>query len=72
MQKVDTIQADIRVEPGAYKGARKVSDVLIVNFVLESNVKECVESIKIKNCEGYDHIPQRVLVYGSPHLLVFS
>ena len=66
MHKVDTIQADIRVEPGAYKGARKVSDVLIVNFVLESNVKECIESIKIKNCEGFDQISQRVLVDGRP------
>ena len=25
---------------------------------------ECIEQLKIKNCEGYDHIPQRILIDG--------
>ena len=51
--KVETIQSEIRVEPGVYNWARKVSDVLNEVFMLELNVKECIESIKVKNCEGY-------------------
>ena len=27
----------------------------------KKDIKECVSSIKIKNCEVYDRIPQRVL-----------
>ena len=38
------------------------------NFVSESNVKDCIESIKIIKSEGYDCLPQRVLVVGIPHL----
>ena len=39
------------------------------DFMSESNVKERMEMIKIKICEGYDRIPQRVLVDGIPHQL---
>ena len=33
------------------------------------NIYECLRDIKIKNCEGYDHIPQRVLADGAEILL---
>ena len=33
------------------------------------DILECVKSLKIKNCEGYDRIPQRVLSEGIDHLL---
>ena len=33
------------------------------------NVKECIESNKVKNTEWYDRIPQRVIVDGICHLL---
>ena len=42
------------------------SDVLIY---LVSNVETCIKSIKIKNCEGYDRIPQRILADGAELLL---
>ena len=35
----------------------------------ESDIKECIRSIKVKNSEGYDRIPQRVLVDGEAQLL---
>ena len=38
-------------------------------FMPTSEVKKCLESIKIKNTEGYDRIPQRVLADGIQHLL---
>ena len=30
-----------------------------------TDLKECIKGIKIKNCEGYDRIPQRILADGS-------
>ena len=33
------------------------------------NIRKCVSEIKIKNTEGYDRIPQRVLVDGLDQLL---
>ena len=27
-------------------------------------IKECVKSLKIKNTEGYDRIPQRIIIDG--------
>ena len=41
-----------------------------VHIIMSPNeVERCIESIKIKNSEGFDRIPQRVLVEGSMHLL---
>ena len=45
--KVEKIQREIRVEPGVYNGAKKLFDVQNEDFMLESDIKECVESIKI-------------------------
>ena len=33
-------------------------------FMTRSNVLDCVSKIKLKNTEGYDRIPQRILVEG--------
>ena len=38
-------------------------------FMTELNVETCIKCIKIKNCEGYDRIPQRIIVDGLMHLL---
>jgi hypothetical protein len=35
----------------------------------QENIAECIKSIKIKNYEGFDRIPQRVLVDGISNLL---
>ena len=32
-------------------------------------VESCIRSIKVKNSEGFDRIPQRILVEGMVHLL---
>ena len=34
------------------------------DFMDPISVKECMQSLKIKNLEGYDRIPKRVLVDG--------
>ena len=42
-------------------------------FMDPVSVKECMQSLKIKNSEGYDRIPQRILVDGlEPLVLAFS
>ena len=39
-------------------------------FMTQSDVKECVLSIKIKNCESFDRIPQRIIVDGIDYLIL--
>ena len=39
----------------------------------ESSMRECITNLKIKNSEGYDRIPQRILkegIYKSYSLLL--
>jgi hypothetical protein len=38
-------------------------------FMSSKDILECLKSIKIKNCEGYDRIPQRILNDGADHLI---
>ena len=38
-------------------------------FMSMNNIETCMKAIKVKNCEGYDRIPQRVLVDGMMNLL---
>ena len=38
-------------------------------FMSRHDIIRCMISIKIKNCEGYDRIPQRILVDGFEYLL---
>ena len=45
--KVETIQAEIRVEPGVYNGAKKVYDVLNENFVYGWKIH--VSSLSLSN-----------------------
>jgi hypothetical protein len=39
-------------------------------FMSSQKITECVKSIKIKNSEGYDRIPQRILADGIDHLVM--
>ena len=38
-------------------------------FMYPDSIKECVMSLKMKNSEGYDRIPQRILIDGVDHLM---
>jgi hypothetical protein len=42
---------------------------LIKKFMSESDVEKCFKDIKIKNNEGFDRIPQPILVKGCASLL---
>ena len=59
--KVRSLSEQAVVGGNVYNGKRKVNcnDKM---FMSMDDITECVRSIKIKNCEGYDRIPQRILV----------
>ena len=67
--KVRSISQQAKVSPNVYNGKRKV-DCHDKMFMSKVDITECVRSIKIKNCEWYDRIPQRILVDGIDHLAV--
>ena len=66
--KVEKITRETIVDQNVYNGYRKLAadNQMFMSF---SEVEKCIKSIKIKNCEGYDRIPQRVLNEGIEHLL---
>ena len=39
------------------------------NFMTESNIFQKLENLKIKNCEGFDRMPLRILNEGAEILL---
>ena len=61
--KVRNIVNSLRVDPGVYNGVRKLNSQNAF-FMSRKEIMDCVNTIKMKNCEGYDRIPQRVLVDG--------
>ena len=67
-EKIRSITNSTLVDPNVYNGVNKMvaGDEMFMSI---SEVKSCIKSIKIKNCEGYDRIPQRVLIEGIEHLL---
>ena len=66
--KIKTITENVQVDPLVYNGSRKMNAENCM-FMTRDDVKKCIESIKVKNCEGYDTIPQRILVDGIDTLL---
>ena len=65
--KVDLIISENKVDDNVYNGKQKIKSNCI-NFMTPNYVIEALKSIKIKNCEGYDRIPQRILVDGIKYL----
>ena len=66
--KVVNFSNETAVSHIVYNGKRKVyCDNKM--FMSSCKIIECVKTIKIKNCEGYDRIPQRILVDGIDHLV---
>ena len=63
VHKVKTIIENTIIDPLVHNGHQKIQTH--TEFPLnESDIMECVKSLKIKNCEGYDRIPQRILSEG--------
>ena len=66
--KVKAIVESCRVDNDVYNGKRKVN-TNDKNFMTRDNIIKAIKSIKIKNCEGYDRIPQRILSEGINYLI---
>ena len=67
--KIDNIVNESTINANVYNGKKKLN-VNNLDFMDESNIMEAVKSIKLKNAEGYDRIPQRFLIDGISILIL--
>ena len=67
-KKVNDIYNEAKIDPQIYNGKRKLNSENKF-FMTETDIIACIKTIKIKNCEGIDRIPQRILVDGADHLV---
>ena len=68
LSKLKTTEPDLTKPNNFYNGIKKVNSVN-KNYNTEDKILEPMKSIKLKNCEGSDRIPQRMLVDGAIALL---
>ena len=74
--KVNIIVNEVTIDNEIYNGYKKVNSENKF-FMSSTEIKECIKNIKIKNCEGYDRIPQRILsdgftILSNPLRVLFS
>ena len=66
--KVKNITESTLINPLVHNGHQKIN--IVDNDIIPiTDIIECVKSLKIKNCEGYDRIPQRILSEGIEYLI---
>ena len=60
-EKISTIKRSLSISDNVYNGKNKL---IVCNrfFMTTNDVKECMLSLKPKNCEGFDRIPVRILL----------
>ena len=61
--KIANIVAKIGIDDQVFNGTRKLWKA-DQNFMKSENIVKAVQSIKMKNAEGEDRIPQRILIDG--------
>ena len=66
--KIWNLASNPKIGPNVHNGMQKI-EVEEKNFMTEDKVREAIQSIKLKNCEGLDRIPQRLLVDGLVYLI---
>ena len=66
--KIKHVLEETMVDDTVYNGVKKVNAESKF-FMTPSLVRECICSLKTKNTEGYDRIPQRILVDGADILV---
>ena len=59
--KIRIIKSETKVDDNVYNGARKIYEAN-KNFMTPLNVKTAILSLKLINSEGFDRIPQRILM----------
>ena len=67
-KKVVGIVESTKVDPGVYNGPQKIlaEDSM---FMTDEKILECIKGLKIKNTEGYERIPQRIIIDGGMILI---
>ena len=68
-EKINKLTEEVNIENNVYNGKRRFT-INEANFMDFQSVKECIASLKSKNSEGIDRIPQRILTDGSEVLVV--
>ena len=67
--KVRGLIRDADINEDVYNGRHKLHSECKF-FMTGVDITNCVKSLKVKNSEGYDRIPQRVLIDGIDHLIL--
>ena len=62
--KIENLEESLSTFGGVYNGCKFINSEER-NFMTEERVGECLNELKIKNCEGYDRIPMRILKDGA-------
>ena len=68
VHKVNTITTSTSINPNVHNGHQKIF-IPHEHSIEMNDVAECIKSLKIKNSEGFDRIPQRILIDGLNPLL---
>ena len=59
------------VSDNVYNGVRKLEADNSM-FMDENSIRECISTLKVKNSEGLDRIPQRILCDGVENRIITS
>ena len=62
-RKIEDIVRTTAINNDVYNGTRKITEPN-KNFMSTLNIRNAIQSLKLKNLEGYDRIPQRILIDG--------
>ena len=60
MQPFKSIIEKVVIGDDVYNG----KDKMVADFMTKSDIISCIKMLKVKNCEGYDRIPQKIFVDG--------
>ena len=67
-RKVAKIVGETVVNQNVYNGSRKMVTEPVM-FMTGIKISECISDLKLKNTEGFDRIPQRILIDGHGALI---
>ena len=67
--KVTRIVSETVINQNVYNGTNKMAAESAM-FMTDNKISECIKDLKLKNTEGYDRIPQRILIDGHDFLIV--
>ena len=70
-EKVNKITNETIVDQNVYNGTRKMTACSQM-FMSSNEVESCIKSIKIKNCEGLNRIPQIFKRKSEYHVILLN